>query len=215
MNTRTISPLIGAVLFLVLYLAVSPVAGAVSTDPLPLPGAPVEEVRAYLAANSASSLVTGILQGLSGLALALIVAGPLNRRAAAASRLLVVRRIAGWLAVAAIVTSAILSIVLGAVGSTAATDTLVAIRTASFLSGGVVHVVALGVFVLTFALDRGFGRPTRILAWIAGVLAVLSLLSTVIYYASLFLPLGRLACMVALVVAGVSVLRRPAVAAAV
>ncbi len=216
MNSRIVSPLIGALLFLVLYLAVSPVGGAVSSGALPLPGAPAEDVAAYLAANTSASLATGILQGLSGVGLAVTVGGPLGRHiSGAGGRLRVIRRIAGWVAVAAIVTSAILSIVLAAIGSTGATDTIVAVRTVSFSAGGVVHVVALGAFVLTFAVDRGFGRPTRVVGWIAGVLAVLSLLSTVIFYASVFLPLGRVACMLALVVAGVSVLRRPAVAVGV
>jgi len=203
------SPLIGALIFLVLYLAVSPVAGAFSVGELPLPGSPAIEVHEYLAANTIPSIVTGVLQGLSGLGLAMVVASPLTCVGGArAARLRVLGSIAGWIAVAAILISAVLSIVLGVISPTAGTDVVAVIRNLSFYAGGVVHVTALGVFTLSIAAMRGWTRTVRIVAWIAGSLAVLSMLSTVIYYASLFLPLGRLACMIALVVAGLSLVRR-------
>jgi len=80
MSTRTLSPLIGALIFLILYLSVSPIAGAFSIGELPLPGSPPAEVHDYLAANTLPSLLTGVLQGLSGLGrlacmIALVVAG--------------------------------------------------------------------------------------------------------------------------------------------
>lgn len=211
MTKRILSPLIGAVAFLLFYLAVSPVAGAFSVGELPLPGSPAADVHDYLAANTTPSLITGILQGLSGLGLAVVVAGSVPRAGGpyvvrAGSRHLA--RIAGWIAVAAILASAVLSIVLSSIATSAGTDTVATIRSFSFYAGGVVHVVALGVFVLSAVAMHGPSRLVRVLAWIAGSLAVLSVLSTVIYYASLFLPLGRLACMVALVVSGISIARR-------
>ncbi|WP_163541924.1 hypothetical protein [Occultella kanbiaonis] len=211
MRTRTLSPLIGALAFLLCYLAVSPIAGAFSVGELPLPGSPPTQVHDYLAANTVPSLLTGLLQGLSGLGLAVVVAGPLTRQAAVDERrgwLAGLGRIAGWIAVAAILTSAALSIVLALVATTADTDLVSGIRNVSFYTGGVTHVVSLGVFVLAVVASGGLNRSVRVVAWIAGSLAVLSLLSIVIYYASLFLPLGRLTCMVALVVAGVSIARR-------
>lgn len=214
MNTHTLSPtksrvvlpLVGAVIFLLCYLSVSPITGAVSTGELPLPGAAASAVHEYLAANTTASLFTGILQGFSGLGLALVVAA-LSRMRSSATRLSTVGRIAGWVAVAAILASAALSLVLGFIAAAAGTDLVATIRDVSFYAGGVTHVVALGILVLSLAVTRGWSRPVRIVGWIAGSLAVLSLLSIAIYYASLFLPLGRVMCMVALVVAGVSVAR--------
>lgn len=207
-RTGTALPLIGAATFLLLYLAVSPVAGAVSTGELPLPGADPDVVHAYLTTNTTASLLTGGLQGISALGLAVAVAA-LSGAGTSEARLTTLGRVAGWVAVAAILTSAVLSVVLGSIARTADTALVVAIRDLSFHAGGVVHVASLGILVLSVAMTRGWSRPVRVLGWIAGTSAVLSLLSIMVYYASLFLPLGRLACMVALVVAGISVLRRP------
>ena len=217
MTGRILSPLIGAAVFLILYLLVSPIAGAFSTGELPLPGSPADEVHDFLAANTTASLLTGLLQGLSGVGLAVVVAGPLTRVAipdAAGGPLRTLGRVAGWVAVAAILISAALSIVLAVIAPTAGTGTVSTVRDLSFILGGVTHVVALGVFVLlSVASVRGWSRLVRVVGWIAGSLAVLSLLSIAIYYASLFLPVGRLACMVALVVAGIGLLRRPGLVA--
>lgn len=204
-RTRTTLPLIGAALFLLLYLAVSPVAGAVRSGELPLPGSAPDVVHAHLAANTTASLLTGALQGVSGLGLALAVVA-LSRTASI--RLTTLGRVAGWVAVAAILTSAVLSVVLGFIARTVDTELVATVRDVSFHAGGVLHVVSLGVLVLSIAMTRGWSRPVRIVGWIAGTLAVLSLLSIMVYYASLFLPLGRLACMLALVVTGISILRR-------
>ncbi len=209
MNTRTSTPLIGALIFLLLYLAVSPVAGAFSIGDLPLPGSPPATVHDYLAVNTVPSLLTGLLQALSGIGLAVVV-GSLPRAVdtdAAPLRTGVLGRLAGWIAVAAILLSAALSVVLGLISPTATTDTVALIRNFSFYSGGVTHVVALGVFVLAILAFHRSGKALRVLAAIAGGLAVASVLSTVIFYASLFLPVGRLACMVVLVVAGIIVAR--------
>lgn len=208
MTPRTLSPLIGASIFFLFYLAASPIAGAFSVGELPLPGSSPVAVHDYLAANTTASLVTGILQGISGLGLAVVVAGPLPRVAGRNLRL--IGLIVGWIAVAAILTSAALSIVLGLIADTAGTDVVATVRTFNFSAGGVVHVVALGVFVLAVIAWRGWSTPVRVVAWIAGGLAVLSVLSIFIFYASLFLPLGRLACMIALVIAGLSLVRRRA-----
>lgn len=209
MSRRTLRPLIGALIFLLLYLLVSPVAGAFSVGELPLPGSPSDEVHDYLAANTLPSLLIGWLQGLSGLGLAVVVAGQLTRAGGpTATRLRTVGRIAGWAAVVGILTSAALSIVLSMIAQTAGTDVVAMVRSISFYAGGVVHVVALGALTLSIAATRSWSRTVRIIAWVAGILAVLSLLSTVIFYASLFLPVGRLACMIALVIAGISLARR-------
>lgn len=188
MNTHTLSPtksrvvlpLVGAAIFLLFYLSVSPMTGAVSTGELPLPGSAAGDVHEYLAANTTASVFTGVLQGISGLGLALVVASR-SRMDSLATRPRTVGRIAGWVAVAAILASAVLSLVLGFIATTASTDLVAAIRDVSFYAGGVTHVVALGVLVLSVAVTRGWSRPVRIVCWIAGGLAVLSLLSVPIW----------------------------------
>lgn len=210
MTQRTLSPLIGALIFLLFYLAVSPIAGTVSVGEFPLPGSPRDVVHAYLAANTTASLLTGLLQGISGLGLAVVVAGPLARaggRVAIGAQRRVLGQAAGWIAVAAILTSAALAIMLGFIAPTAGTEVVATVRGLSFYAGGVTHVASLGLFVLAIIAAPGWSPPVRVVAWIAGSLAVLSLLSVAIFYASLFLPLGRLACMIALVVAGIGAAR--------
>lgn len=199
------SVLIGALTFLLLYLAVSPITGAVSAGELPLPGAPAATVHHYFSANVAATVLTGLLQGLSGLGLALVVAGiAAGREARPYGRLATFANVAGWTATGAILVSAALSVVLGLIASDAGDSVVVSIRNLSFSTGGVIHVVALGAFALAAIAAAAASRPVRVVGWVAGTLAVLSLLSVIIYYASVFLPVGRLACMIALVVAGAS-----------
>jgi hypothetical protein len=76
----------------------------------------------------------------------------------------------------------------------------------------VVNVVTLGVFVVGAALllgrERLFGAPTRWFGFVAGGIAVLSVLSLAMYYASIALPVGRVLSMVWTIVAGVVIIRR-------
>lgn len=90
---------------------------------------------------------------------------------------------------------------------TATADTLVTARNVTFIAGGVVHVVALGLFVGFLSQLPGWTRPVRVFGLIAAIPAVLSIASTMWFYASVLLPAGRLLCMVWLVVGGISVLR--------
>jgi hypothetical protein len=86
-------------------------------------------------------------------------------------------------------------------------DTVVTLRGVGFYTGGATHVVALGLFVLLVSRAEGRTRPVTVMGWIAGVPAVLSILSVLWFYASPFLPVGRLLCMVFLIVLGVSLAR--------
>ncbi|GAA1659463.1 hypothetical protein GCM10009830_00530 [Glycomyces endophyticus] len=202
-RTRTTAPLLGAIAFLACYLAVDVAAGAVATGTMPLPGDSPDAVYDYLRANTTASILTGVLQGLSVLGLAVVVAGPATRvggrrRAAAAI---------GAVAVAAMLLSAGLSITTGLVAPSASADTVVALLNAGFYAGGAAHVVALGLFVLVLTGGDAWTRPVRVTGRIAGVPAVLSVLSLLWFYASPLLPVGRLLCMVALVVVGASLAR--------
>lgn len=205
---RTLVPLLGALGFLLCYLAVGPVAGNFAVGDVPRPGSPAEEVYAYLAANGTASVVTGILQTLSVLGLAVVVAGTVRTPSGEADT--VPRRVAavaGWTAVAAMLVSAATAVVLAPLVPQLSVEAAVNARTVSFVTGGVVHVVALGVFVAALAGSGGWTRPVRVTAWVAAVPGVLSLVSVLWPMAMVLLPLGRLAGMVALVVAGVSLAR--------
>lgn len=200
---RPVAPLLGAVAFLLCYLAVDFATGAVQNGDMPLPNDPADAIYAYLRDNTTASLLTGILQALSVLGLAVVVAGPV---AAIGTRRSVVR-ILGATAVAAMLVSAGLSIALGLTATTASQDTVLAMREVNFFTGGVVHIVALGLFVFLATRAAAWTRPVRVMGWVAGVPAVLSILSVVFFYASPLLPLGRLLCMVCLIVAAVSLAR--------
>jgi hypothetical protein len=195
--------------FLGAYLAVSPVSGAFVDRPLPLPGSPASEVAAYYAANPVAVGITAGLQIASVVCFAVFVAAlaPALRAVGAAW----LPRV-GYLSAAAMVVSSALSVTLATVAASAGEATVTALRQASFYAGGVANVVTLGVFVvgaaLVFGRERLFGGPTRWFGFVAGGIAVLSVLSLVFYYANAALPIGRVLSMVWAVVAGVVVYRR-------
>ncbi|TWF80574.1 hypothetical protein FHX44_116517 [Pseudonocardia hierapolitana] len=212
-RNRSASDLAAGVLapvgFLGAYLAVSPVSGAVADRPLPLPGSPASEVAAFYAANPLAVGLTAGLQVLSVVCLAVFV-GFLAPALRAVGTAWLPR--VGYLSVAAMVLSSVLSVTLAMIVTSASDAAVLALRQASFYAGGVLSVVTLGVFVLGSALvlgrERLFGAPTRWFGLVAGGIAVLSVLSLVIYYASIALPVGRLLSMVWTVVAGVVAYRR-------
>jgi hypothetical protein len=206
------APVVGvlaAVGFLGAYLAVGPVSGAFADRPLPLPGSPASEAAAFYAANPTAVGITAALQIVSVACFAVFVAGLAPAlRAVGAAWLPPV----GYLSAAAMVVSSALSGTLAVLAPSAGDTTVTVLRMGSFYAGGVTNVVLLGVFVFGSALvlgrERLFGRPTRWFGFVAGTLAMLSVLSLAIYYANLFLPVGRVLSMVWTVVAAVVVLRR-------
>lgn len=202
----------GAAVFLLAYLAVSPVSGALADRGLPLPGAAAEVVAAYYAANPAAAFAGAGLQALSvaGLALFVTAIRPLLRTdSPAVARSL---HLLGWVAVAAMVVSSAITCLLAVIAGSVSPQTVETLRMAGFYSGGVVHVVALGGFVLGTAIALGrigvAGRPSRWFGYVIGALAVLSLLSVAIYYASVLLPVGRVASMLWIVVVAILTIRR-------
>lgn len=204
-----ILPLVGAAAFLLFYLAVSPVAGPLQGRSIPLPGAPQDQVYAYLVSSTGASFATGVLQGLSVLGLAVVLVSPVRKvdRDEPTSRPRVVATVAGGIAVLAMLITVTLSIVLGVSASTASPGTLVALRNAAFIAGGVVHVVALGVFVLLVSRAPRWSRSVRVFGLVAAIPAILSVASTLWFYASVLLPVGRLLCMAWLVIAAISLPR--------
>ena len=195
--------------FLGAYLAASPVSSAVADRPLPMPNSPAAEVAAYYAANPLAVGLTASLQVVSVACFAVFVGflAPALRAVGAAW----LPRV-GYLSVAAMVVSSALSATLAMVVTSASDAVVQALRQANFYAGGVVNVVTLGVFVVGAALllgrERLFGAPTRWFGFVAGGIAVLSVLSLAIYYASVALPVGRVLSMVWTIVAGVVIIRR-------
>lgn len=201
-----------AVGFLLAYLAVGFTHGALSDRDLPLPDAPAAEAAAYYAANPLAAGVTAALQAISVLCFAVVMRFliPLVRQAGrdAASRL----RAAGLVSVTAMLLSSASTGILAILATPDSVDLVAVLRQASFYTGGVGTVAALGVFVLGSSLILGrtdqLGKPTRWFGYIAGTLAMLSVLSLAIYYANAFLPIGRVLSMVWTVVATTVLFRR-------
>ena len=110
--------------------------------------------------------------------------------------------------------SCALSVTLAIIAPTASLTTVQALRLGNFYSGGVANVVPLGLFVLAASatLGRGgfVGAPARWFGYVAGTLAVLSVLSLTFYYANVFLPVGRILSMAwTVAVATILFRRRP------
>lgn len=195
--------------FLAAYLAVSPVSGMFADRPLPLPGSPASQVAAFFAANPAAVVSTAVLQVVSVACFAVFVTALAPAmRAAGAGWLAGV----GYLSTAAMVVSSALSVTLAMIAGSVADGTVETLRQASFYAGGVVNVVTLGVVVFGSALllgrERLFGAPTRWFGFVSGAIAIASVLSLAIYYASVALPVGRVLSMVWTIVAGIAIYRR-------
>lgn len=194
---------IGGLVFLLSYLSLNVVHDLFATMGIPMPDAADSEVVRYFASQRAAVLATGLCHLVSLVGLALFcwgigrVAGPDRRRT-----------LAGVVAIGALLASAVLS----ALATFVSSDAVPLLRDLSFYTGGVVHVVSLGLLVASVLWGRDtrplMTRPVRVLGIIAASCAVLSVLSVAVYYASAFLPLGRVLAMIWLVSAGVSIARR-------
>jgi hypothetical protein len=195
--------------FLAAYLAAGPISDALADRPMPLPTATAAETAAYFAANPLAVITSAVLQVVSVGCFAVFVAAivPLLRDT---SRGPALPRV-GYLSVAAMVVSSLAAAAAVVLGPSAQASTVDVVRQVSFYAGGVGNVVTLGAFVLGAAALLGrrglVGRPTRVFGYIAGTLAVLSVLSLGIYYATILLPVGRLLSMVWTVVAGIRLSR--------
>ena len=197
----------GALIFVACYLAVDLVAGQVATAPLPLPGAPPDEVYAYLTTNAPAVALTALCQLASvGGLLAFVLAAGRALGPAGDDRRVRGGQVAGGLAVLLMVVSSGVALVLAASAATLSVGTVVGLRTANFVTGGVLHVMSLGVFV--WLTRTAFpGRGIRVLGVVAAVPALLSAASLAWFEASVFILAGRLLCMVWTLAAGVALVR--------
>lgn len=190
---------LGGVLFAVFFTAGDFLRGALASRPLPLPGAPVEEVVSYFTESSTSVLAQGTVQFLSALSLFVFVApvATLVRRVAGGqSSLPAVASGGGVLSAVMLLASVLLSFVLVLVaqgGNLALVDIL---RQANFLTGGTFHIASLGLFIgaTSIAARRAKALPGWIywLGLVQATLAILSLASLFIYYANAFILFGRM-----------------------
>jgi len=197
-----------AAVFVLLYVATDFVTPSLASSSLPLPNDPVGEARAWFADNQLAAVMMGVTQFLSVLGLAAFATG-LPRVAGTRAQTEAAERARPWglLAVALMMLSSVLACLLAALAPSASVDTVALLRTANFIAGGTAHVLALGIFVWLASRMPGFGKPIRVLAWVAVVPAVLSLTSLLFFQGAAFILVGRLLCMIWTVSAAVSVTR--------
>ena len=160
-----------------------------ASSPLPLPDDPVEQARAWYAENGLAAALTGVAQFLSVLCLGVFVVGLVavsrTARQRSAAR---TARPWGLAAVGLMMLSSVLGWLLAAVAADASLGTVSALRTANFVTGGTLHVVALGIFVLLASRIPGFGKRIRVFAYVAAVPALVSVVSLVWFNGSVVHP---------------------------
>lgn len=190
-----------AIGFFALFFVGDIVAGILADESLPRPDAADQKVYDYVVDNAGANVAAGLGQIIGAVCLAVVV-GLLARQ-------LTDRRVAlwGWVSAAAYAACGVLAIVMAAVAPNVSVDTVVLLRDANFLAGGVVTVVALGVFTLLASRADVFSRGVRRFGTIAAALAIASVFSLVFYFANAFLPIGRIACMIWAISAAVSLIR--------
>jgi hypothetical protein len=191
--------LLCAIAFAVCYFSVDIVQSIVATGSLPLPDAPDGEVYDYFVANGTAVALVAVAQLLSAGGLAVFITyarRTLEPRTGWGQR-------AGLAAVAAMVVSVGLSLVLAFAVSQLSVDAAVAIRQASFIAGGVAHVALLGTYVGLVSRELP-KRGLRIFGIVAMVPALLSLISLVWFYGNAFILLGRLLCIAWTIAVGIA-----------
>jgi hypothetical protein len=190
---------LGGVFFAVFFLAGDFLRGVLATAPLPMPGAPTEEVVRYFTESNTSALAVATAQALSALSLLVFVApvATLVRRTAGQGRALIgLTSGGGILSAVLLLLCAVLGFALVPVAAGGNLALVEALRQANFLTGGTLHVAALGVLVgATSLAARGAKELPRWLCWLGiaqAAIAVLSLASFFVYYANAFILFGRM-----------------------
>jgi hypothetical protein len=204
--------LLAAVGFAVLFVASAVVSGILGDGSLPLPGATDAEIYDFFANNGSTSVAAGCCQVASALCLWAFSVSTADQTGRTAGRQ-PAPAVWGKVSAALYLLCGGLSIALGVVAADSSVATVTLLRDLNFYSGGVAHVVTLGIFTLLAALAGSVGRRVRMFGVIAAVPALASVVSPFVYVGNLFLPLGRVACMLWLITAAVGRLRgggRPA-----
>ena len=189
---------LSGVLFPAFFLVGEAVAGQLATAPLPMPDAPVADVVAYYGGSRTAALALGGAHALAAAALlvfAACVVRFLRRTLADGDALAGLARAGGVLAALSLLASALLTLALTLTAAGSDLALVGTLRSLNFLSGGTLHVASLGAFVGAASLAaRPAGALPGWIVWLGlvqAVLAVLSLASLVVFYAALFVLLGR------------------------
>ena len=200
---------LGGLLFVALFISGLILGGALSSAPFPMPGAPPQEVARYYDENRTAVVAAGSLQILSSLALLVFASGVtafVRRTAGGRGTLPALTSVGGLSAAALLLASALLGLVLVLASEGLGLDLVGVLRQMNFLTGGTLHVAALGLFVgaASIAARRAKALPSWIsgLGIVAGALAILSLASLFWFPATILIPLGRLLLAVWCVAAG-------------
>ncbi|MQA82367.1 MAG: hypothetical protein GEV10_28550 [Streptosporangiales bacterium] len=202
---------IAGILFFVFFIAGDVIRGQLANGALPMPGNPAGDVVRYHVANPLSTSLVSTVQLLAALSLLVFVPAMAARVRQVAGDGAVFSRmvpVAGVLAGASLLVSALLGFSLTAFAGSWDLGVVDTVRTLNFVTGGVSHVVALGLFVGAVALGsaKALPRGVRWYGYVAAVPAILSILSVFVYLASAFLPVGRMLGMIWCVVAGITLL---------
>ena len=200
---------LGGPLFVALFISGLVLGGALSSGPFPMPGAPPQEVARYYDENRIAILAAGSLQVLSSLALiafASSVTAFVRKTAGGRGTLPALTSGGGLSSAAFLLASALLGFVLALASGGFGLDLVVILRQMNFLTGGTLHVAALGIFVGTSSIAAR--RMKALTSWISGLgivaaaLAILSLASLFWFPAAILIPLGRLLLAIWCVAAG-------------
>lgn len=199
---------VGATGFLLSYLFAGPLSSSLATGTAPMPTAPGPVTARWVAENGLSVGVQAATMIVSVAFLTTFVVAVASLRASdsnTAHRTVPPAVVAavGAAAAGVMIVSGVLALTMIAIVDGISADTIAALRTANFITGGTVHVALLGLFVLAASRATVFGRPLRVFAVVVAVIAVASLLSLGIFYASVLILAGRLLAMIWCVVAAV------------
>jgi hypothetical protein len=202
------------ILFAACYFAADFLRNALTSAPLPLPGAAVEEAARYFDGSRTAVLVVGVCQILSAIALFVFAGCVVNMVRDAQGEggtLFSLTRVGGTLSAALLLICGILGMVLVPVAASGNLDLLGIVRTVNFLTGGTLHVASLGIFIgaASLAARRTKALPSWIcwLGIVVAVIGILSLASVFVYFANAFILLGRLLSFVWAISAGISLAR--------
>ena len=189
---------LGGVLFAAFFIGGGVLSGMLTSASLPLPGAPAAEVARYFTESQTAVLVLGLFQVLSAISLSVFAASvtAFARRIAGERHALIgLTSVGGAMAALFLLVSALLGWALALGASGLGLDLVGTLRNLNFLSGGVAHVVSLGLFVgaASIAASRTKALPSWIswLGIVQATVAILSLASLIFFPASLLILLGR------------------------
>ena len=207
---------LSGLLFVACYFAGDFIVNSLATVPLPMPGAPAAEIVRYY--TSSQSVVWGLafFQILAALALFVFTGSVAsfvgqivsNENGRGGSQLPMIARSGGVFAALFLLVSAVLALILRPVAAGDNVGLVELLRDLNFRTGGTLHVAALGILIgaSSLAARKAKALPAWInwLGLVTAVVAILSLLSFAIYYASLFILLGRMLGFVWCIAAGIA-----------